>query len=164
MGTGFFQNLMQKLKDGTSRATENHQLAGVKYYTETVLSLARPNANYSKSKAALQRAKCINTTVPEYTWPVRLAELEPEPDNPHDPNAIKVTVAGQCIGYIKAGSCARIHKLLREDRIVGSTVQLGGGRGKILIPDDSSSSERYVLQERDTVYWADLTLHIKPEK
>lgn len=44
-----------------------------------------------------------------------------EPDNPEDPNAIKVVMDGEPIGYIKAGSCARVKKLIREERIVFGT-------------------------------------------
>ena len=146
--------------------TEKHQVAGIKYYMDAIMSLARPNPDYLKSKEALQRAGLIETTVTEYIWPVYEAELEPEPDNPHDPNAIKVLVNGLLVGYIKAGSCARVQKKIREDRIARMTIQFGGGRGKILVHDNDNSIKKqlYKLQERNTVYWADLFLHIKPEK
>lgn len=183
MGTGFLQKLIQKLKDNTSqpaaptpalatrpaapkpaRKTEKHNLTGIKYYMDAVMALAKPNPDYNKSKTALQREGLIETTVTEYIWPLYEAELEPEPDNPHDPNAIKVLVDGRLIGYIKAGSCARVHKKIREDRIERMTVQIGGGRGKILVPDEDSEKERYVLEDRNTVYWANLIIHLKPEK
>lgn len=31
-------------------------------------------------------------------------EIEPEPDNPHDPNALKVLVSGEHVGYVPRGS------------------------------------------------------------
>lgn len=146
--------------------TEKHQVTGIKYYMDAIMSLAKPNPDYTKNKEALQRAGLTETTVTEYTWPVYEAELEPEPDNPHDPNAIKVLANGLVVGYIKAGSCARVLKRIREDRIERMTIQFGGGRGKILVQDIDNSVKRqlYTVEERNTVYWANLFLHLKPEK
>ena len=39
-------------------------------------------------------------------------ELIPEPENKHDPNAIKVIVDGQHIGYVPAKECEKVKKIL----------------------------------------------------
>ena len=39
-------------------------------------------------------------------------DLIPEPDNPVDPNAIRIEVGGELIGYVPAKMCGKIHKLL----------------------------------------------------
>lgn len=39
-------------------------------------------------------------------------ELIPEPENPSDPNAIKVIVDGQHIGYVPVKKCAKVKKIL----------------------------------------------------
>ena len=39
-------------------------------------------------------------------------DLVPEPDNPVDPNAIRIEVDGELIGYVPAKMCEKIHKLL----------------------------------------------------
>ena len=41
-------------------------------------------------------------------------ELIPEPENEHDPNAIKVIVDGQHIGYVPADKCAKVKKILSK--------------------------------------------------
>lgn len=183
MKTGFIKKLLQQLQNEFTQVitptpmpaaaptpapkpaqkTEKHNLTGIKYYMDTVMALAKPNPDYRKSATVLQREHRVGDTVTEYTWPLYEAELEPEPDNPHDPNAIKVLANGRHIGYVKAGSCARVHKRIREDRIERMTIQLGGGKGKMLVPDADSSKERYILEDRNTVYWADLIIYLKPE-
>lgn len=42
-----------------------------------------------------------------------IAELVPEPDNPHDPKAIMVRVNGQCVGYLSRGVARRYGKRVR---------------------------------------------------
>ena len=39
-------------------------------------------------------------------------DLVPEPDNEVDPNAIRIEVDGELIGYVPAKMCGKIHKLM----------------------------------------------------
>jgi hypothetical protein len=48
-----------------------------------------------------------------------IAELVPEPDNPHDPRAIMVQVQGRCVGYLSRGSARLYGKRIREMRAAG---------------------------------------------
>jgi hypothetical protein len=48
-----------------------------------------------------------------------IAELIPEPDNPHDPKAIMVVVSGQCVGYLSRGVARLYSKRIREMRSSG---------------------------------------------
>jgi hypothetical protein len=48
-----------------------------------------------------------------------IAELIPEPDNPHDPKAIRVVVSGQCVGYLSRGVARLYGKRIREMRSGG---------------------------------------------
>jgi hypothetical protein len=48
-----------------------------------------------------------------------IAELIPEPDNPHDPKAIMVVVSGQCVGYLSRGVARLYGKRIREMRSSG---------------------------------------------
>ena len=75
-------------------------------------------------------------------------------------------VDGAHIGYIKAGSCAHIHKLLRENRIENITCLIGGGREKELVPDDDIDGEsvRYSLEKDEIPFYARLTITVKAEK
>jgi hypothetical protein len=79
----------------------------------------------------------------------------PEPENPHDPKAIKVLVDGVHVGYIKAGSCAHIHKLIRENRIQKIVPRIVGGKYKELYCFDeydrrAGRSAGYELEKDET--------------
>jgi hypothetical protein len=50
------------------------------------------------------------------------AELVPEPDNPHDPFAVKVLIEGEHVGYLSRGNAKRLGKRLRA-------LNESGGRG-----------------------------------
>jgi hypothetical protein len=45
-----------------------------------------------------------------------IAELIPEPENPHDPRAVMVCVGGECVGYLTRGLARRYGKRIREMR------------------------------------------------
>lgn len=42
------------------------------------------------------------------------AELVPEPDNPHDSNAVRVDIDGQCVGYLPRGRAAEMGPAIAE--------------------------------------------------
>ena len=165
---GFFQRLLQRTEapqpstpaPGPSGKVENYQLTGVEDHLSAVMAMAKPNPDYKKPVAVLQREGCILQTVFENKWDQREAELAPEPD---DPKTIKVLVAGAVIGQVKAGSCAHIHKLLQAERIERVTCQFGGGEGKMLVPDEDSVREAYNLEKAGTVVWAKVSLQLKAE-
>jgi len=58
------------------------------------------------------------------------ATLEPEPDNPHDPEAVKVFLEGRHVGYLSREDARRYGpavRLLREhDRVVACDAFVGG--------------------------------------
>ena len=94
-----------------------HRIAGVSYRTDNVMKLASANPYYDFDKAALLKKGYTDMKIFKYSFITAPVTLEQEPDNPHDPHAIKVLVAGLHIGYIKAGSCAHVNKLINEKRI-----------------------------------------------
>jgi hypothetical protein len=59
------------------------------------------------------------------------ATLEPEPTNPHDPNAIRVLAAGRHVGYLSREDAVRYGpavRLLRENgRVLVCEAVIGGG-------------------------------------
>ena len=147
-------------KDNTKRKTpsniEHHRVAGIGFRTKEVKALGVANPDYKKTKKQLIDAGLVDQSVYEYNFSPAKAELVPEPDNPHDPKAIKVIVAGQHIGYIKSGSCAHIHKLLQADQIASVTCQIGGGRYKYLTLDEDEA--RYTLESDESSFSAKITI------
>lgn len=110
----------------------SHSVAGTSYRQKELQAMGGINPDYALDKRGILKRWPGGATVYEYTFAPKQAELVPEPENPHDPKAIKVLVDGVHVGYIKAGSCAHIHKLLRENRIQKITPRILGGKYKAL--------------------------------
>lgn len=141
---------------------ERHKVAGVSYRTEELLSLGVTNEDYDLTKKQLIEAGLTDERVYQTDFYPDTCELIPEPENPEDPKAIKVVADGVHIGYIKKGSCAHIHKLLREDRIESVSCDIGGGDYKIVITDyDEDGDETYTMEKESTPYYATVTIKVK---
>lgn len=110
----------------------SHSVAGTYYRQEAILAMGRINPDYALNKRDLVKRWPDGVKVYEYTFSPKKAELVPEPENPHDPKAIMVLVDGVHVGYIKAGSCAHIHKLIRENRIQKIEPKIFGGKYKLI--------------------------------
>lgn len=135
------------------------RVAGVQYYIDALMELATKNPDYDMSKREIIDNFMVDERIYEYEFCGFMTELVPEPDNPYDKNAVKVVIDGNHIGYIKAGSCARIHKLLREDRIHRINAEIGGGKYKIVYEDEYE--DEYALERGKTNYFVHLTIHEK---
>ena len=108
------------------------------------------------------RCWMTDESIYEYEFPLFDAELIEEPDNEVDPNAIMVVLNGVHVGYIKAGSCNRVKKRMREDRIKRVTARIFGGRYKYVSTDyDDNGNERYTLEKGERTFTVMLTLHLK---
>ena len=123
--------------------TVTHKVVGTSYRQKELLTMGKKNPDYALTKRELLKLYPDGVTVYEYDFHPQKAELVPEPDNPHDPKAIKVLVDGVHVGYIKAGSCAHIHKLLRENRIQRIVPKIIGGKYKAVY--------EYVDKEETTI-------------
>ena len=87
----------------------------------------------------------------------------PEPDNPADPKALKVLIDGVHVGYIKAGSCARLRRLMDEDRVLRIDAEMGGGRYKYveLVDYTESGKEVYEMDRGDVPLYVHLCVYEK---
>lgn len=135
---------------------KTHKVAGTSYRQEAIKSLGVKNPDFLKSTEALRKAGLVDKPVYEYDFAPKKVELQPEPDNPHDPKAIKVIVDGVHIGYIKAGSCAHIHKLLKADGIKRISCFISGGKCKRLYYDEDG---KYTLEQDSIPFYARLSIY-----
>lgn len=145
------------------KKTEKHHVAGEAYRLKNILDLMGECPYYSYSKKELIELDCVDERVYKYNSYTGTADLVPEPENPHDSKAIKVMVEGAHIGYIKAGSCAHIHKLLREDLVEKVNVEIKGGDYKIVNEDfdDVTEKSTYTLERGSLAINAVITLTLK---
>lgn len=141
--------------------TETHKVAGVSFRQDAFEKLAIKNEDYNKTKRELIDAGLTDVWIYEYDFYPRRAQLVPEPDNPKDPKAIRVVVDEQHIGYIKAGSCAHLHKLIKSGQITKMTCKIGGGSCKIIRAGMNDYGRMSYSLERDNInFWATLSIDV----
>lgn len=139
---------------------EHHKVTGLSFREDAIAELQCENGDYSCSKRELVDMGMIGERIYKYDfYPVK-TELIPEPDNEVDPNAIKVVVDGEHIGYIKKGSCAHIRKLLNSGSIEKIDVEIGGGPYKFITAEDwdENGGDVYTIEKGTTQYFAELTI------
>lgn len=143
------------------RATfERHKVAGTTYHLDAIMELAEDNPDYDMTQREIIDAGMEEERIYQYTFPDSPVELVDDPDNEQDPNAIKVLVAGQHIGYIKRGSTGRIHKLQRSGRVLGVTAEIYGGRYKIVRCVEEYQMQHYEMDRDESLYGAAIELRI----
>ena len=142
--------------------TEHHNVAGTSFRKAALMSLGVTNEAYSMTKRELIDEDIVGERVYQTDFYASRVELVPEPDNPHDPKAIKVVVDGQHIGYIKKGSCSHVRKLLDEGSIQSMRCEIKGGRYKVLLEDvDEYGKSHYDLITDEHPLCADLFITLK---
>lgn len=133
-----------------SQKTENHKVAGTSYRQEVIKSLGTLNPDYQLTKSQLIKSKLIDCAIYEYNFPSLATELIPEPSNVHDPNAIKVMISGQHVGYIKRGSCPHIKNLINSNSIKSVTAHIYGGKNKrVNCYDDYGDADSFELEKEE---------------
>lgn len=142
---------------------ERHKVAGTTYHLDAIMELAEDNPDYDMTQREIIDAGMEEERIYQYTFPDSPVELVDDPDNEQDPNAIKVLVAGQHIGYIKRGSTCRIHKLQRSGRVLGVTAEIYGGRYKIVRCVEEYQMQHYEMDRDESLYGAAIELRIQPE-
>lgn len=133
--------------------TVYHSVAGTSRKQKELLAMGRKNPDYALTKRELVKKWPDGVTVYEYKFSPKKAELVPDPDNEHNPKAIKVLVDGVHVGWIKDGSCAHIHKLMRENRLQSVTAQIVGGKYKELsacVYGPNNKVEEYEFEKEET--------------
>lgn len=141
--------------------TENHRVAGVTYYQQAILSLAVETDEYTYTKKELEENSLEDEKIWKYEFYPSKVELIEEPDNPHDPKAIKVVIDGEHVGYIKSGSCSHVKNLLKSGRIHDVTADIMGGPYKLLYYDDYE--DKYELEKEETGLHIDLHIRLNPQ-
>ena len=51
------------------------------------------------------------------------AVFTPEPSNPHDPNAVRVTIDGHHVGYLPRDRTAKFHSAMKQNGTVGAVAE-----------------------------------------
>lgn len=137
---------------------KTYRVTGIQHHMDNLMNLAVSNGDYTLSKRDLIDMGLTDEHIWEYDFYAPTAELVPEPDNPHDPKAIKVVAGGEHIGYIKAGSCSHLLKVIRENRILKIECEIAGGHYKRIDEDYDYDKDKevYTLERGTAPYFATL--------
>lgn len=134
----------------TPQNYERFHVAGVSFHQNEIASLGYENSDYEMSKKEIIDSSMENEKIYAVEFDPQRVELEPEPDNPHDPNAIKVIVDGVHVGYIKKGSTAHVRNLLAAGGKVSAEIY--GGKYKMLCHYDEDDDDVYEMECDEDMY------------
>lgn len=139
--------------------SEKFVIAGVSHYVDDIINnLVSDNPDYELSTKELIEQYDPGDRIFEYDFDDKNVALVPEPDNPHDPNAVRVEVRGILIGYIKAGSCSHVKNLLNSPDYAGMDLEMGGGKFKRVYEDEN---DKLKVERDSTGFFADLTIYTR---
>ena len=140
---------------------ETHKVTGTNHYLDNIKNLATPNSYYDLSKSDMIEYGLDGDRIYQYDYYPKNIELVPEPDNPHDTKAIKVIIDGEHVGYIKQGSCPRIHNLINKNLIEKIDAEIEGGKYKIVLYDEYE--DKYSMEKDEKYLSVNLKIFIKKE-
>lgn len=113
-------------------------VAGSSFYNEAISKLMQVNPNYGLSDENI--AKLGKDRIYEYYPLHKNVALVPESKNPHDPNAVKVMLNNNLIGYIPSENALFVRKLLTDKSLLSASVAIFGGNFKMVSKEDVAIS------------------------
>ena len=130
------------------------KVAGISFHEKEIIDeLASENDDYDMTKKEIVDAYMTDETIYKYTFSIDDVQLEPEPDNPHDPNAIKVIVDDVFIGHVPAKSTKRVKQILSKSPEIMCEVY--GGPSKIVFDEGDGT---YTMKKSDHNIGAEVIL------
>lgn len=146
-----------------SHKTEKFHVTGTSHYQNNIESLGTENYAFELSKKELIEEGYEDDKIYSYNFYPSNVELIEEPDNPYDPNAIKVVIDDVLVGYIKKGSCSHIKKLLHSGKIKKIDADIYGGKYKMLYSefDDEKDKEVYYIEKDKSDYYVTIEISIE---
>lgn len=140
-----------------------YDVAGLSFYMDNLMSMMVPNYLYNYRKQELIDTCNTDINVYKQTVEDKQVELIPDPDNSHDPNAVKVLLGGKQIGFVPAANSAHILDLMGTGRIVSIAYTVQGGKYKRVDEDYDSMKDKstYSMENGEDDY--SVTLYIREQ-
>ena len=130
------------------------KVAGISFHEKEIIDgLASENDDYDMTKKEIVDAYMTDESIYKYTFSIDDVQLEPEPDNPHDPNAIKVIADDVFIGHVPAKSTKKVKQLLNKSPEIMCEVY--GGPSKIVFDEGDGT---YTMKKSDHNFGAEVIL------
>lgn len=151
-----------EVKNNSDFSYENHNIAGTSYRQEQIASLGTYNFEYEQTRKEFIENYIDDEKVYEIVFNPTNVELIEEPENEHDPNAIKVIVDNIHVGYIKKGSCSHVKKLLASDKISKITADIHGGKYKYIYSeyDEEKMDDVIHIKKGNSDYFVSIRIYL----
>ena len=107
-------------------------VAGPHYYEDNIRKLACRNPDYRYGAKRNISDGLVMRKIFQYTYINKPVKLIPEPDNPHDRNAVMVLIAGEKVGYIPADATLHVKRILTACDVKFISSFISGGKYKIV--------------------------------
>ena len=132
--TDSFQISLSKIYD--------FHVAGISYRDQKEIEdLLTENEEYDFGKKKIVEEGLEGKKIYRYDIYYESANLVPDPENSHDPNAVKVITGGVFVGYVPAKKVKEVTELINNNPDSKIKCEIYGGPYKILI-DEGSGIEK----------------------
>lgn len=115
----------EQKREGT--VMREFSVAGVSLHQDVIRNAGYLNDEYSLSVKRLEEDGLLYDDIPKYLFDGFSLSLELEPDNEVDPNAVKVLLNDEHVGYIPADDAEYVHDMMEADRIADMDGRIVGG-------------------------------------
>lgn len=131
-GIGWLVDIIIAATKLKSKSTKNNVLridvVGEYFRKGEISSLVSGNPLYNLSDANFVQKIEPGKHIYQFKYREAEAQLVPEPNNPHDANAIKVLIDDVHVGYIPSERCVELKKIMK--RIKSVNAHIHGGNHK----------------------------------
>ena len=115
----------EKKREGTVK--REFSVAGVSRHQDVFEKAGYLNDEYSLSVKRLEEEGLLYDDIPKYNFGTVDLRLELDPDNEVDPNAVKVFLNDEHVGFIPAEDAEYVHDMMEADRIADMDGRIVGG-------------------------------------
>lgn len=108
-------------------------VVGINYRIDDVMKLATPMKKWFMSNDQIAQ-KYGTKPIYRYYFTNEPIQLIPDPNNPHDSNAIMVLINNIHVGYVPKENCILVKSMLNSNQY-NISAKFSGGEYKIIFPD-----------------------------
>lgn len=131
----------------------NFHVAGTFYHEDVLEPMLTENPEFDDTKADILANHDVDQRVYRYeNYVTDDIAFIPEPENPSDPNAIRIEIDGEFVGYVKRGSTGRIRNLLNTPGVTVFATVYGGPCREVYIDDYGHENLRYLETPYEATY------------
>ena len=131
----------------------NFHVAGTFYHEDVLEPMLTENPEFDDTKADILANHDVDQRVYRYeNYVTDNIAFIPEPENASDPNAIRIEIDGEFVGYVKRGSTGRIRNLLNTPGVTVFATVYGGPCREVYVDDYGHENLRYLETPYEATY------------